>query len=83
VSRAVFRLNRTRSLYAGPRLEELTLLKEREFEDYSEPTNFQTGEYNLVLDSEWSYAGNIAVQQSDPLPVTIQSVGFDIDVSNI
>jgi hypothetical protein len=83
VARAILRLYRTRSLYAGPNLEQLTLLKEREFENYSEPTNFQTGEFNLVLDSEWSYAGGIAVQQSDPLPVTIQSVGFDLDISNI
>jgi len=83
MSKAIFRLYRTRSLHAGPSLNKLSLLKEREFEDYNEPTAFQTGEYHLVVDPEWNYAGSIAVQQSDPLPVTIQSVGFDVDISNI
>jgi hypothetical protein len=83
VSKAIFRLNRTRSLHAGPNLESLTLLKEREFEDYDEPTSFLSGEYFLTVTPEWNTSGGMAVQQSDPLPVTIQSIGFDLDVSNI
>lgn len=80
--RAVFRLSKSREVYAGPytaAYDKLNLLKEREFEDYNEPTQFEDGERKLEITPQWGEDWGLAVQQTSPLPVTIQGIGFEFN----
>lgn len=61
----------TRGLLAGPDPRNLYELKQREYENYDEPTNLLTGLAEILVDSNWNKQGRIFARQSDPLPVTI------------
>lgn len=47
--------------------------KQREFEGYGEPTQLFTGFVDKTVDSTWTREGKIAIEQRDPLPLTIRA----------
>jgi hypothetical protein len=68
------RFERSRGLWAGPSFTELTEMKQREFEDYGEPTSLLTGDKEIMLPPDWNSNGRIALRQRDPLPMTILAI---------
>lgn len=68
---AATRLFESRGLKAGARLDQLYDMKERTTEPYGEPTRFQDGMRQAVIEPEYSDDGQIYYVVEDPLYVTI------------
>lgn len=68
------RFLKSRGLWVGPTFSNMTEMKQREFEDYGEPTALLTGDKELSIPSEWNKNGRICLRQRDPLPMTILAV---------
>ena len=49
-------------------------MKQREFEDYGEPTELLTGDKEIGIMPEWNTNGRLFFRQRDPLPFTLLSV---------
>lgn len=74
VPKATIRFERSRGLWIGPAFDDMTEMKQREFEDYGEPTNLLTGDKEIILPPDWNTNGRIALRQRDPLPMTILAI---------
>lgn len=61
----------TRGLKAGPGLERLEAYKEREFEDYSEPTRLLSDIVEFAIPCQQDKNARFVAVQDDPLPATI------------
>lgn len=74
----------SRGLWAGPidLPEELVELKQRQNELWGEPTDLQTGYFNITVESTWEKNGQLLLRQVDPLPLTILSIVPDYDVGS-
>ncbi|MCG7932112.1 MAG: hypothetical protein N0E44_18940 [Candidatus Thiodiazotropha lotti] len=75
-------VEQTRGLWFGPDLDSMYEQKQREFEDWGEPTALADGFIEATLESTWQNHGQLYVQQLDPLPATILSISPDYDVSD-
>lgn len=61
----------SRGIWAGPNSDELVEHKQRELENYDEPTSLFTGTVGINITSEYTKGGRIFIRQRDPLPLTI------------
>lgn len=69
----------TRGVFAGQSPEyasfvatdHLNELKQRDTENWGEPTQLATGLVDVKIDSRWDSNGSVFVRQSDPLPLSI------------
>lgn len=68
----------TRGLFAGPDRDHLDEVKQREFEDYTEPTEASGELFEIPTDARWDRNGRVMFVQRDPLPVTILSIVPDV-----
>lgn len=82
VSDVTMRFMDSRGLLIGPNFDSLVEMKQREYEDWGEPTNMLTGKKRITLDPEWDDNGRVAVRQKDPLPMTILGITADTDVGD-
>lgn len=76
------RVNGSSSIFAGPDFTHLRQLKQRTTENYGSPPNLVTGVINIVLDGSWGPDGQVCFQQTDPLPITIQSVQLEMTLGD-
>lgn len=67
-------VQQSRGIFAGISLDRLKESKVRNLEGYDDPVRLLTDSVEIVLNQGWQSAGRIAIRQSDPLPITIQSV---------
>jgi hypothetical protein len=74
----------SRGLWAGPTNSEENLveLKQRDDEDWGDPTDLQTGYFNITVESTWEQNGQLLLRQVDPLPLTVLSIVPDYDVGS-
>lgn len=72
------RLYRSSGVYVGPSFDELTLATQRTPEDLpGDPLALYTGVLPVVITPEWGQDGQVCIQQTDPLPMTLVSIATD------
>ncbi len=76
------RLKNTRGLLVGSNALNLTEMKQRERENYGEPTHLLTGDKGLEINSDWSDGGRMFLRQIHPLPVTVTAIIPELDVGD-
>lgn len=69
---------RTSGLNVGYDAEKLVQLKQRTNEPYGSPPAWITEEVEVVAKPNWNNNGQMLVQQTDPLPVTILSMVMEV-----
>lgn len=74
-------LDNTRGLMAGPNADNLYEVKDRENENYDEPTTPITGVARYEIDADFDQKGRIFARQTYPLPATILAVIPNVSVS--
>ncbi|MCH8949636.1 MAG: hypothetical protein IIB87_04585 [Chloroflexi bacterium] len=74
VHTVMIRLERSRGLWFGPNVDNLTELKQRQDEAYGEPTALLTDDVDVTLRPEWNSNGRVYFRQRDPLPTTILGI---------
>jgi hypothetical protein len=72
----------TRGLLIGPNSNELTEMKQREFEDMGEATALLTGDKQLDVFSDWDSGGRLLLRQIYPLPITVTAIMPQIDLGD-
>jgi hypothetical protein len=80
IRKVTLQVEKTRGLKAGPNRNLLNEAKEREFEDYDEPTNMITGAVDVDTESEWDKNGRFVVVQEQPLPCSILALIPNVSV---
>jgi hypothetical protein len=65
------RMQDSRGLKAGPSFSNLIELKERTTEPMGQPVQLFTGDRRVNIPSSYTVAGQICVQQDNPLPATV------------
>lgn len=76
------RLARSRGLLVGTNEAKLTEMKQREFENYGEPTALLTGDRKINLNTSWGRNVRMTVRQIYPLPMSLLFVKFDYDAED-
>jgi hypothetical protein len=78
-------LEESRGLFAGPDFSADNLIEypQRSIENYEEPVTPFTGQASIRIPSTWDSGGNVAIRQSDPLPLTILSIIPELDIGGI
>lgn len=74
VYKAYMRVYKSSGVMAGPDWDRLVEYKQRTIEQPGSPPNLMTAEIELQLRSQWDDGGEVCVRQSDPLPLTVQSI---------
>lgn len=82
ISRVNVRFRASRGLFIGPNTDQLTEMKQREFEVYGQPTALLTGDKEIILEPSWNSNGRIFMRQRYPLPMTILAVIPDMEVGD-
>jgi hypothetical protein len=77
---ATVKFVKSRGLFIGPDKNNLTEMKQREFENLDEPTRLLTGDKTIPIQSDWNDKGRVFMRQKDPLPLTVLAVTPEIDV---
>lgn len=80
VTKATLRVNRSSGIFVGPDLDNLREYKQRTTEPYGEAPNIVSGEVEVPLTGAWRDGGQVVVVQTDPLPLTVQSMVLEIAV---
>lgn len=72
-------LRYTRGLWSG-RDGDLVQLKQREFEEWGQPTQPKTGPARITIPCNWSELGQVVIEQRDPLPMEVLAVSPEFDI---
>lgn len=75
------RLLDTRGIEVGAREDWLFPIKERDTEEYGEPTRLQNGIVEHRLAPIWSDESTVIIKSADPLPMEILGVFYDDDAN--
>jgi len=78
VNKIWVRLYRSSGLNAGPDFNNLTAYPQRTNEPWGTPPNMVTDEVELVLTPSWGQSGQVAIQQTDPLPMDVASITAEV-----
>lgn len=54
--------------------KELFEKKQRDYEDYNDPTSLLTGEARIDIPNDWDGQGRVFIRQADPLPITVLAI---------
>lgn len=68
----------SRGVFAGTDVDHLYEFKQRNTENYNDPISLLTGHANIPISGRWEQPGRIFIRQSDPLPVSILGVTFNV-----
>lgn len=74
------RVLRSGGIFAGPDFDMLREFKQRTTEPYGSPPALVTDEIEIPLTGAWTTNGQVVVRQSDPLPLTIQSMTLEVAI---
>lgn len=80
VNKIWLRVFRSSGIFAGPDFDALVEAKQRTTEDYGLPPALKSEEIEIVTTADWTDSGQLAVRQSDPLPLTVVNVTMEIAV---
>lgn len=71
-------VNESRGLWAGPDFDHLLPMKSRSFENYDQPPNLITDLVPIYIQASWVKFGQVCLQTTDPLPLSILSIIPDV-----
>lgn len=74
VNRALLRVISSSGVMAGPTLSKLREYKQRTDEVYGSPPDTETGIIAVRIDGKWDEEGQIWIQHSRPLPLTVAAM---------
>lgn len=80
ISRAFLRVIQSGGIFAGPSFTELTEHKQRTDEPWGSPPRLITGEIEIPVQNTWSKDGVLCIEQTAPLPLTVQSIALEVSV---
>ena len=72
------RVDQSSSLLAGPDFENLTETRPRFDEDYGSPPDLVDGTRTAVLHPRWNDEGQLCIRQTNPLPLKVVSIAYDL-----
>lgn len=78
VNKAHLRLSKSSGVHIGPTDGELVEVKQRTTEPYGSPPALMNGWKHINLQPEWQDDGGVEIEQTDPLPVTVLALVFDV-----
>lgn len=78
IAGASLRVQNASSIFVGRTLSKLRELKVRTSETYDAPPNLKTGMVRLRVDGDWDEEGQMWIQQSNPLPLTVSSMLLEL-----
>ena len=78
VNDVYLRVHKSSGVFVGPDFENLVEYKQRTDEPYGSPPALMSKEIALSTISQWNDSGQICVRQTDPLPLTIVSLCWDL-----
>jgi hypothetical protein len=73
------RVYRSSAIFAGPSEDNLVEYKQRTTEPYGSPPSMITDEVEIKIPASWNPSGQVFVEHSDPLPLTL--VGLTIEAA--
>jgi len=82
IPEVTIRFDKTRGLWVGPNSDFLDEMKQREDEDYGDPTSLLTGDKSITIPSEWEVDGRVFMRQLDPLPFSILAVAPELEMED-
>jgi hypothetical protein len=82
VVKSLIRMKDARGLLVGPNQNKLQEMKQRQFENYGQPTQLLTGDRDIVIPSDWNGGGRVFLRQIYPLPLTITAIVLDLDIGS-
>lgn len=68
----------SRGFFTGTDADHLYEFKQRNTEGYNDPIKLLTGQADVLVSARWERPGRIFVRQSDPLPLSILGVLFNV-----
>ncbi|MHA0354582.1 phage tail protein [Bordetella bronchiseptica] len=80
INKLWLRVHRSSGIFAGPRADALTEVKQRTSEPYGSPPALKSEEIPLVLSPKWGDSGQLFVRQADPLPLTVVSMTAELAI---
>lgn len=75
--------DQTSGLKAGPDMDHLIELKQRQFEPYGAAPGMLSGTVNMRIQNTWNKPGRITIAQNQPLPMTILAVIPEVTIGGI
>lgn len=79
VNKVWLRVYQSSGIWVGPSFDQLTEAKQRTTEPYGSPPALKSEEIEVTVTPAWADSGQIAVRQTDPLPLTV--VGLTLEVA--
>lgn len=80
VNKVWLRVYRSSGIQAGPSTSTLKEYKPRTTETYGEPPSLKTDEVEIVITPTWQSGGQVYIRQADPLPLTVVSMTYEIEI---
>ncbi len=80
VNKVWLRVYRSSGIFVGPDFDKLTEAKQRTTEVYGAPPALKSEEIPVMVTPSWDDSGQVAVRQSDPLPLTIVSLSMELAI---
>jgi len=79
IGRIGIRFEKSRGLFYGPSFDprRMVELKQRESENYDEPTNLLNDIRTVYMEPDWNTGGRVCIRQTYPLPMTILAIAPD------
>lgn len=74
INKTALRVYRTSGLKVGYDENNLVQFKQRTTEPYGSPPDWITDEIEVTVKPDWNSSGQMIIQQTDPLPVTVLSM---------
>jgi hypothetical protein len=80
VNKAWLRVHRSSGIWVGPSADKLTEAKQRTDELYGEPPRLRDDEISVMVTPTWAAGGQVFVRQSDPLPLSVVSLTYEVAI---
>lgn len=78
VNKAWIRVFQSSGIFIGPDSSHLVEAKQRTTEPYGSPPSLKSDEILVVMTPAWASSGQVYVRQSDPLPLTIVGMTYEL-----
>lgn len=80
VNRAWLRVFQSGGIFAGPKFEALTEVKQRTTEAYGTAPALKSEEISIDITPAWGPNGQVCIRQTAPLPLTVSGLSLDVTV---
>lgn len=80
VNKVAVRVYRSSGLFVGPDEDHLRENKQRTTEPYGAPPELKSEEIPVTITPTWADSGQVFIRQSNPLPLTVAAIIFEIAV---